>query len=100
MANKKTFDVAQFKDWTNEQLSRTDNFALEGNFKQGLCVALESVLTKTGNYKGYMDNYWNETGCELWNNSGKTEDWKQKEVFIYGDSSTKYKGNKYSRFYY
>ena len=97
---KKTFDVETFKDYVNIQLSRTDEHATE-DFKSGFCVALEQVLHKSGNYKGYQDLYWEETGWNEWRTIGnQTEDWEEKKKFIYGAPDSKYRGCKYSRRYY
>ena len=99
MKGKKTFEVKAFKDYVNAQLTRTDKFATE-SFKSALCVALEEVLHKTNNYKGYNDLYWLEIGWDQWTRNGKTEVWEEKNKFIYGEAGTKYDGCKYSRRYY
>jgi len=101
MARKtKTFDVMTFKTYVNQQLSRTDDYATE-SFKSGLCVTLEEVLHKTGNYNGFNDLYWLETGYDQWRTIGKEiEVWEEKKTYIYGTPDSKYKGNKYSRRYY
>ena len=101
MARKtKTFDVVNFKNYVNQQLSRTDDYATE-SFKSGLCLAIEQVLHKTGNYNGYNDLYWLETGCDQWRTIGnQTENWEEKKAYIYGTTDSKYKGNKFSRKYY
>jgi hypothetical protein len=99
MKNKKTFDVQVFKQYVNEQLTRTDNYATEG-FKSGLCVVLEEILHSTGNYNGYNDLYWLEEGCKKWWDDGQTEVWDEKKVYIYGTSNSKYGGCKYARRYY
>lgn len=97
---KKTFDVETFKSYVNIQLSRTDEHATE-DFKSGFCVALEQVLHKTGNYKGYQDLYWEEIGFKQWLTIGnQTEDWEEKKKYIYGTPDSKYRGCKYSRRYY
>ena len=97
---KKTFDVSTFKIYVNEQLSRTDDYATD-SFKSGLCVALEEVLLRSGNYNGFMDLYWNEFGCNDWRTIGKeTEVWEEKKLFIYGTPDSKYRGSKFSRKYY
>jgi hypothetical protein len=97
---KKTFDVLTFKEYVNNQLSRTDDYATE-SFKSGLCVALEEVLHRTGNYNGFSHLYWNEIGWQEWRTIGKeTEVWEEKKLFIYGTPDSKYHGSKYSRKYY
>ena len=98
--NKKTFDVVTFKEYVNNQLARTDEYATE-DFKSGLCIALQEVLFRTGNYNGYNDLYWNEIGWQEWRTIGKeTEDWEEKKLFIYGTPDSKYHGSKYARRYY
>ena len=97
---KKTFDVLTFKEYVNTQLTRTDEYATEA-FKSGLCIALEEVLHRTGNYKGFNDLYWLEIGWNEWRTIGnETEDWEKKKVFIYGTPDSKYRGSKYARRYY
>ena len=97
---KKTFDVVTFKTYVNEQLSRTDEYATE-DFKSGLCVALQEVLHRSGNYNGYNHLYWNEIGWEKWRTIGKeTEVWEEKKLFIYGTPDSKYRGSEYARIYY
>lgn len=100
MAKRKSFDVERFKTYVNMQLSRTDKYATE-SFKSGLCVALEEVLHRTGNYKGYSDLYWEEIGWKEWRTIGnETEDWEEKKKYIYGSADSKYHGCKSSRRYY
>ena len=98
--NKKTFDVETFKSYVNIQLSRTDEYATE-SFKSGLCIALQEVLHRTGNYSGFNYLYWLETGWNEWRTIGnETEDWEKKKKFIYGTPDSKYRGCKHSRRYY
>ena len=100
MGKRKSFDVETFKDYVNKQLSRTDEHATE-DFKSGLCVALEQVLHRTGNYKGFNDLYWLEIGWNEWRTIGnQTEDWEEKKKYIYGTADSKYHGCKSSRRYY
>jgi hypothetical protein len=60
---KKTIEVTEMLDWANEMLARTDVYA-DSKFKAGICTAIESILTKTGNYKGFgfLNNEDSETG--------------------------------------
>jgi hypothetical protein len=97
--NKKRFDVMAFKEYVNNQLSRTDDYATE-SFKSGLCVGLEHVLHKSNNYKGYQDLYWEEIGWKEWYEGNRTEVWEEKKLFIYGTPDSKYRGSKFSRRYY
>jgi hypothetical protein len=57
MAKRKTFDVQEFKEWVNAR-------CLDAHFhvehKHGLCNALDHVLLKTGNYKGFGYVYMDE----------------------------------------
>ena len=99
MKSRKTFDVQKFKRFVNEQLARTDIDANE-TFKEGFCSAIEKVLHQTGNYQGFQCLYWDEIRCEEWHKSGETENWKEKEVFIHGSPTSKYRGNRYARRYY
>ena len=46
---RKTFDVLHFKDYVNSKLV----LDLSDDEKTGLFIALEHVLHKTGNYKGF-----------------------------------------------
>ena len=98
---KSTFDVQKFKDYVNEQLARTDDFAvLTEGFKSGMCTALERVLFDTGNYQGYQNLYWQEIGYNAWVEAGKPEEWDLKKKFIVGLINTKYGGSDYARKYY
>lgn len=98
--SKKTFDVETFKSYVNKQLSRTDEYATE-DFKSGLCVALQEILHRTGNYNGFNDLYWLEIGWDEWRTIGnETEDWEEKKKYIYGTADSKYRGCQYSRRYY
>jgi hypothetical protein len=60
---RKTIEVTEMLDWANEMLARTDVYA-DSKFKAGICTAMESILTKTGNYKGFgfLNNEDSETG--------------------------------------
>jgi hypothetical protein len=60
---RKTIEVTEMLDWANEMLARTDVYA-DSKFKAGICTAIESILTKTGNYKGFgfLNNEDSETG--------------------------------------
>lgn len=100
MSKRKTISVEAFKKFVNEQLERTDDHANTGNFKSGLCIALERVLHDTGNYHGYNNLYWLEGGCSQWNANGQTENWNDKKVYILGTADSKYKGSDYARRYY
>lgn len=99
-SKKKTFEVEAFKKFVNEQLERTDDYATIGNFKSGLCIALEKVLHSTGNYNGFTNLYWIEGGCSAWEMNGKTEVWEDKKLYILGTADSRYKGNEYARRYY
>jgi hypothetical protein len=50
-------------DWANGMLARTDVYA-DSKFKAGISTAIESILMKTGNYKGFgfLNNEDSETG--------------------------------------
>ena len=93
MAKKKTFKVDEFKNYVNEQLARTDEFANK-EFKAGLCVALGTVLMKSNNYEGFNYNYWNEKGWKEWRNAGEP-DFPEKNKYLYGEG-----GHEYNRHYY
>lgn len=98
---KITFEVEKFKNHINEQLARTDDFAINGDgFKSGLCAALERVLFDTGNYQGYQNLYWQEIGYNAWVEAGKPEEWEKKKKYILGLINTKYGGSDYARRYY
>jgi hypothetical protein len=60
---KKTIEVTEMLDWANEMLARTDVYA-DSKFKAGIATTIESILTKTGNYKGFgfLNNEDSETG--------------------------------------
>ena len=50
MAKRKTFNVDDLRDWVNERL-KSDHLTPE--HRRGLANALDHVLLKTGNYKGF-----------------------------------------------
>jgi hypothetical protein len=60
---KKTIEVTEMLNWANGQLSRSDEYA-DAKFKAGICTAIENILMKTGNYKGFgfRNNEDSETG--------------------------------------
>jgi hypothetical protein len=60
---KKTIEVTEILNWANEMLARTDEYA-DTKFKAGIATTIESILTKTGNYKGFgfINNDDSETG--------------------------------------
>ena len=97
---KKTLSVETLKTFVNEQLKRTDDHANVGNFKSGLCIALERVLHDSGNYRGFTYLFWDEGGCEQWRADGQTEIWSEKRLYVLGDANSKYKQNEYARRYY
>jgi len=100
MKGRKTINVDKLKAFANTQLARTDKDATE-DFKSGICVMLEKALHLSGNYKGYNDLYWIETGANEWRTIGnETEVWEVKKDYIYGTPDSKYHGNKFSRLYY
>lgn len=89
MRAKKTTNVEMFKTWANEQLKRQDEFATQ-EFKAGICIGVERVLHDSGNYKGYNNTYWLETGFALWNKAGQP-DFPEKNKYI---------GAEYDRVYF
>ena len=60
---KKTIEVIEMLNWANEMLARTDVYA-DAKFKAGIATTIESILTKTRNYKGFgfLNNEDSETG--------------------------------------
>lgn len=104
MAKRKTIKFEDFKKWINEQLARTDEFALQTpEFKSALCSAYEKFAIDTGNYNGFQYLYWHEGGCEAWIKSGISDcsiNWKEKEEYIVGPAHSKYRGSQYARMYY
>lgn len=51
MSRRKTFDVAEFRDWTNNAIALTAD--MERDRRIALADALEHVLFATGNYRGF-----------------------------------------------
>jgi hypothetical protein len=60
---RKTIEVTEMLEWANEMLARTDVYA-DSKFKAGISTTIESILMKTGNYKGFgfLNNEDSETG--------------------------------------
>jgi hypothetical protein len=50
---RKTIEVKGMLEWANKQLSRIDAYTTD-EFKAGICTMIESLLMKSGNYKGFM----------------------------------------------
>jgi hypothetical protein len=88
-----TVNVEDFKQWVNQQLERTDNFA-DDKFKAGLCSAVEHVLQTANRYHGYTDNNWIRTGYQEWLAAGQP-DYPDKDKYVYGPT-----GQQYNRHYY
>ncbi len=95
----KTLKVLDLIIYVNSQLSRTDE-EMTSKTSEGLCVVLEHVLHKTGNYQGYNHLYWLERGCNEWVRDGKIESHPEKNKYIYGEVGSEYKGCVYARKYY
>ena len=57
---KKTVSVIELIIWANGQLARNDEFA-DQKFKAGICTAIEQILFKSGNYKGFGFLYVDES---------------------------------------
>jgi hypothetical protein len=91
--SRNTFNIVELKDWVNQQLERTDDFA-DDKFKAGLCCVIEHVLTTTNRYKGYNDNYWLKSGFQEWRKAGEPG-FPEKNKYCYGPS-----GQRYNRHYY
>lgn len=89
--SRKTFEVDMFKAGVNECLAHKEYTNAE---KQVMCMLLEGVLHKTGNYKGYNNLYWLNGGNALWIMEGQPE----------GEAKNRYISNngldEYSRLYY
>lgn len=62
MAIRKTSSVKDMLDYANTQLKRTDEIATK-DFKTGICVMIEKILTTTGNYSGFYHLDGND--CEI-----------------------------------
>lgn len=100
MAKRKTINLAKFKAWANEQLARTDEYALgDPHFKAGICVAVEQAMRFADDYRGYQNLYWAEGGYTEWHNAGEPN-FPEKNVFIVGPPDSKYRGSEWARLYY
>ena len=54
MKAKKTIEVMQVLEYANKQLRRTDEYA-DKKFKAGICLMIEEILYRSGNYNGYFE---------------------------------------------
>lgn len=99
MKKKKTFNIQKFKEFVNEQLKRTDEFATD-EFRGAMCVAIERVLMDANCYEGHNSLFWLDGGCSQWEQNGKTENYKEKEKYIHGEQGSKYKGSRFARRYF
>ena len=95
----KTLKVLDLIIYVNSQLSRTDEY-MTSQIREGLCVVLEHVLTKTNNYQGFNYLYWIEGGCDEWRKDGQIETHPEKNKYIYGEIGSKYNGCQFARKYY
>lgn len=93
---RKIVDISKLKDWTNVQLSRTDDYATQ-EFKAGIFTAVSNTLHATGQYNGFQHLYWMNGGCEEWYKAGEP-DFPEKNRFIYGEGGKEQ--NEYNRFIY
>ena len=50
--SRKTIQVSEVLNYTNEQLKRTDEYATQ-KFKAACCTMIERILLDTNNYQGY-----------------------------------------------
>jgi hypothetical protein len=87
----KTVKVEEIKKFAQFQLDREDDFATD-EFKAGICVMLEKILTLSNNYKGYNYSYWVQRGWDEWDRAGRPKD---NSKFI-----TSAKQGNHSRIYY
>jgi hypothetical protein len=53
MRSRKTVNVEAVKETANQLLERTDKYAIDGEFKAGVCTMIERILHDTGNYRGF-----------------------------------------------
>lgn len=53
MRSRKTVNVMAAKETANQLLERTDKYAVDGEFKAGVCTMIERILHDTGNYRGF-----------------------------------------------
>jgi len=83
---RKTFSVEEAKTKANEWLARD----VSQEEKRGVCFLIENILHRTGNYKGFSYNYWDEKGFKDWLDAGEP-DFPEKSKYI---------GPEYSRHYY
>lgn len=57
---KKTVPVSELLIWANNHLARNDEYA-DQKFKAGISTAIEEILFKSGNYKGFGFLYVDES---------------------------------------
>ena len=85
MARKlKTIKVSELKEMANDLLASSENGSVD------LCLLLESILHKTGNYKGYNNLYWLNDGYQRWVQAGRLENETKKQFY----------GPEFKRLYY
>jgi len=89
MKVRKTIKVETVKDEINRLLKSM----IPQSEKRGLCTFIETILFSTGNYNGYSNNYWTETGCKYWEEDGKP-DFPEKKMYITGPDKDEY-GRRY-----
>lgn len=88
--SRKTFEVKTVQDEINTKLASD----IPQEAKKELCVVLENILFKTGNYHGHNYIYWLDKGFNLWIEAGEPG-FPEKELYI-----TNNKKEEFSRYYY
>jgi hypothetical protein len=91
MKTRKTIEVREIREMVNSYIEQD----ITQPEKTALCVLLESILHKTGNYHGYNHNFWMRGGCDEWRRNGSPYDWQEKKIFVTGP-----KNDEYGRTYY
>ena len=69
---RKTIEVNLVKDIINEWLELYDGHP-QDEYRKGLCDALELILHKSDNYKGYLNIGWMNGGWKEWEEAGKPD---------------------------
>jgi len=64
---RKTIRIEELKSYFQSILDNTINSQGE---KKIVCTIYEEILHRTGNYKGYSNQYWMEKGYIEWNEDG------------------------------
>ena len=88
--SRKTIEVDALIEKANFLLSTEGNH-VNPSYREGICDLLESILHRTGNYRGFNYIEWMNGGASRWEAHGKPN---EADSFMYG------RYGRFGRYYY